>query len=536
VRKPWRYVSFALLTVAALGAGLAGDRLLAVTDSTRDNLRLLTELIETAKSSYGREVTYRDLVFSGIHGMLRRLDPHSGFLSPQAHSQMRERQQASFYGLGILVGLRNGRLTVITPIDGTPASRLGIRAGDIIEGASTAKMTVDEAVGKLKGPKGTEVQITILRVGLPDPLPLTVVRAEIPQTTVRYSYMIEPGTGYIAISDFSRSTGDEVARAIQKLRGEGMQRLLIDLRNNGGGLLDQAIEVSDQFLAGGAAIVETRGRIRDAEQAFRAAGDHPPFGLPLVVLVNSGTASASEIVSGAIQDHDVGLVVGTPTWGKGLVQTVYSLSYGAGLALTTAKYYTPSGRLIQRDYKSYFDYYARTDVEPEGEAAVPAPPKGEEFSTDLGRKVYGGGGITPDFEAKPTELAPPMQYLLARAAFFRFAIDWSTRHPEVARGWKPEPSLLGEFRAWLIQEKLETAEDTDKLLADEASRAYVLRQIRAEILSSKYGIEAAHQVQAEGDTQIQAALALFPRAASLLAQRQGLEQAPDVQAVESMRQ
>jgi carboxyl-terminal processing protease len=438
------------------------------------------------------------------------------------------------------VGLRNGRLTVITPIEGTPASRLGIRAGDIIdtiEGAPTAKMTVDEAVGKLKGPKGTEVQITILRVGLPEPLPLTVVRAEIPQTTVRYSYLIEPGTGYIAISDFSRSTGDEVARAIEKLRGEGMQRLLIDLRNNGGGLLDQAIEVSDQFLAGGAAIVETRGRIRDAEQAFRAAGDHAPFGLPLVVLVNSGTASASEIVSGAIQDHDVGLVVGTPTWGKGLVQTVYSLSYGAGLALTTAKYYTPAGRLIQRDYKSYFDYYARTDVEPgEGAEAAPKPPKGEEYSTDLGRKVYGGGGITPDFEAKANELAPPMQYLLARAAFFRFAIDWSTRHPDVARSWKPEPAVLDEFRAWLIREKLETAEDATQLLADEVSRAYVLRQIRAEVLSSKYGIEAAHQVLAEGDAQIQAALALFPRAASLLAQRQGLERAPEVQAVESMRQ
>ncbi len=540
VRRPWRLVSIVLLAVGVVGGSLAGDRLLAVTDATRDNLRLLTELIETAKARYGREVSYRDLVFSGIHGMLRTLDPHTGFLSPQAHSQMRERQQASFYGLGILVGLRNGRLTVITPIEGTPASRLGIRAGDIIdtiEGASTAKMTIDEAVGKLKGPKGTEVQITILRIGLPDPLPVTVVRAEIPQTTVRYAYMIEPGTGYISISDFARSTGDEVERAIEKLRGEGMQRLLLDLRNNGGGLLDQAISVSDQFLAGGAAIVETRGRIRDAEQAFRAAGNHSPFGQPLVVLVNSGTASASEIVSGAIQDHDIGLVVGTPTWGKGLVQTVYSLSYGAGLALTTAKYYTPSGRLIQRDYKSFFDYYTRADVEPTGEGAeVRKAPTGEEFATDLGRKVYGGGGITPDFEAEPKELAPPMQYLLARAAFFRFAIVWANRNPAVDRDWKPLPTILDEFQAWLIQEKLESAEDVVQLMKDEASRAYMARQIRAEVLSSKFGIEAAHQVLAEGDLQIQAALALFPRAASLLAQRQGLEQSPDVQATETLRQ
>jgi carboxyl-terminal processing protease len=540
VRAPWRLASIALLAAAVLAGGLGGDRLLAVTETTRDNLRLLTELIESAKTNYGREVTYRELVYSGIHGMLRSLDPHTGFLSPQAHSQMRERQQASFYGLGILVGLRNGRLTVITPIEGTPASRLGIRAGDIIdaiEGEPTSKMTVDEAVSKLKGPKGTEVRITILRVGLPEPLPLTVVRAEIPQTTVRYAYLIEPGTGYIAISDFSRSTGDEVERALEKLRAQGMQRLLLDLRNNGGGLLDQAIAVADQFLAGGAPIVETRGRIRDAEQSFRAQGDHPPFGMPLVVLVNSGTASASEIVSGAIQDHDIGLVVGTPTWGKGLVQTVYSLSYGAGLALTTAKYYTPSGRLIQRDYKSYFDYYARTDVEPNGEGkGGRTEPPGEEYATDLGRKVYGGGGITPDFEVASAELAPPMQYLLARAAFFRFAIVWANRNPAIPRTWAPPPALLDEFRDWLVAEKLENAEEAAKLLVDEANRGYVLRQIRAEILSSKFGIEAAHQVLAEGDTQIQAALALFPRAASLLAQRQGLEQAPDVQAAESLRQ
>ena len=544
MRKPWRIASFALLSVAVVGGGLAGDRLLAVTEQTRDTLRLLTELIETAKASYGKDVTYKELVFSGINGMLRTLDPHTGFLSPQAHSQMRERQQASFYGLGILVGLRNSRLTVITPIEGTPASRLGIRAGDIIdtiEGEPTSKMTVDEAVGKLKGPKGTEVDITILRVGLPEPLPFTVVRAEIPQTTVRYSYMIEPGTGYISISDFSRSTGDEVERAIEKLKGEGMQRLLLDLRNNGGGLLDQAISVSDQFLAGGAAIVETRGRVRDAEQAFRAAGNHSPFGLPLVVLVNSGTASASEIVSGAIQDHDVGLVVGTPTWGKGLVQTVYSLSYGAGLALTTAKYYTPSGRLIQRDYHSFYDYYARTDVEPAGEGpnAKKSPPSGEEYSTDLGRKVYGGGGITPDFEAEPVDLPPPMQYLLARAAFFRFAIDWSNKNLSeagITRDWKPDSAILDDFRKWLVAEKLETEEDAAKLLEAETDRAYVLRQIRAEVLSSRFGIEASHQVLAQGDAQIQAALALFPHAAALLSQRLGLEQSPDVQAVESLRQ
>jgi carboxyl-terminal processing protease len=539
VRRSWRIAAIVVLALAALGGALAGDRLLALSDSTRDNLRLFGELLEAAHEQYGRDVPYRELVYAGIHGMLRTLDPHTAFLAPEAHAQMRERHQPSFYGLGILVGQRNGRLTVITPIEGTPASKLGIRAGDVIhliEGQPTSKMTVDEAVSRLKGPKGTEVHITIVRAGLPEPLELTVVRAEIPQTTVRYSYMLQPGIGYLSITDFSRSTGGEVAKALEKLRQQGMERLILDLRNNGGGLLDQAIEVSDQFVPPGSPIVETRGRVRDSMQAFDAAGRHPDFGLPLVVLVNAGTASAAEIVSGAIQDHDVGLVVGTPTWGKGLVQTVYNLSYGAGLALTTAKYYTPSGRLIQRDYESFYDYYARTDVAdgPEAEARRERV-EAEQYSTDLGRTVYGGGGITPDVEIDNQDLPPGLQYLLARAAFFRFAVEYADRHPEIGRDWSPDDAVLTEFRAWLDAEELETAEQAEKMLAEADNREFTLRQLRAEVLGSKFGIEAAHQVLTEGDEQIQKALELFPQASVLLAQRRELAKSPDLRTAESLR-
>ncbi len=536
VRRSWRFLALGILAVAALAGTVVGDRVLAVTSDTRDNLRLFTDLVEVARARYGRDVSYRDLVYAGVNGMLRTLDPHTSFLPPDAHAQMRERHQASFFGLGILVGLRNGRLTVISPIEGTPASRVGIRAGDIIqsiEGEPTAKMAVDDAVSKLKGPKGTEVHITIVRQGLPEPLELTVVRDEIPQTTVRYAYMIAPGTGYLSITDFSRSTGDEVVRAIAKLRGEGMERLILDLRNNGGGLLDQAIAVADQFVPPGSAIVETRGRMRDSMQSFEAAGEQPQLNLPLVVLVNAGTASASEIVSGAIQDHDVGLVVGTPTWGKGLVQTVYNLSYGAGLALTTAKYYTPSGRLIQRDYHSYLDYVARTDVDGK-DTTRPAAPH-EQFSTDLGRKVYGGGGITPDVEIEPKEISPALQYLIGHSAFFRFGVDFGNAHPEIDRAWQPDAALVEQFRAWLVAEKLQTEEESRALLADPESRAVVERQIRAEVLSSRFGIEAAHQVQAGGDAQIQTALGLFPRAAALLAERKNLPRAPEVRAAEGLR-
>src|SRR6185295_11315699 len=227
------------------------------------------------------------------------------FLPPDAYTGMREKQQASFYGLGILVGSRNGQLTVISPLEGTPASRMGIQAGDVIstiEGEPTDKMGMDEAVSKLKGPKGTQVKITVVRRGLPEPLAMSITRAEIPQTTVRQAYMLTPDTGYIQLSEFARSTGKEMEDAIQKLKVAGMKRLLVDLRNNGGGLLDQAIEVAEQFLPEGATIVETRGRTRDSFQSYEASSRHQEIGLPVVVLVNEGTASAAEILSGAIQD------------------------------------------------------------------------------------------------------------------------------------------------------------------------------------------------------------------------------------------
>ncbi|MFP5284549.1 MAG: S41 family peptidase, partial [Thermoanaerobaculia bacterium] len=335
MRRSWRIAAITLFVLSLTLGGLVGDRLLALTDDARDSLRLYTELINVAHERYGAEVSYKDLVYSSVNGMLRSLDPHTAFLSPEAYEGMREKQQTSFYGLGILVGVRSGQLTVISPLEGTPASRLGIQAGDVIstiEGEPTDTMTLDEAVGKLKGPKGTQVKITIVRRGLDEPLPMSVTRAEIPQTTVRLAYMMTPTTGYLMITEFSRGTGREVAEAIDKLKKEGMRQLIVDVRNNGGGLLDQAIEVADQFLPEESVIVQTKGRTRDAFQSYRATGKYPSLDAPVVVLVNEGTASASEIVAGALQDHDRGMVVGTPSWGKGLVQTVYNLSYGAGLA------------------------------------------------------------------------------------------------------------------------------------------------------------------------------------------------------------
>lgn len=517
MRNTWRLAAALLFLIAILVGAFAGESLLALNEQTRDRLRLYTELLEKSSELYGVEVEYKDLVYSSIRGMLRGLDPHTNFLSPDAYTSMRDRQQGSFYGLGILVGVRGGKLTVITPIPGSPAHRLGMRAGDVIgriEGEPTETMALDEAVGKLKGPKDTQVQISIVRRGLDNPLELTVTRAEVTQDTVSYEYMLTPETGYLMIRDFSRSTGREVAEALKSLKEQGMERLILDLRNNGGGLLDQAIEVADQFVPGESKIVETRGRLRTSHSTYFSSGKYEELGLPVVVLVNGGTASAAEILSGAIQDHDVGLVVGDDTWGKGLVQTVFSLPYGAAVALTTAKYYTPSGRLIQRDYSSYWDYYADYGAEETEERE-----EEEVYETDLGRKVYGGGGITPDVSSQPELLPVFLQFLRSRAAFLNFAVDYLAKNPVTSRDWEPGAEVTSAFKTWLKRESLGSDEDIEEALSDPEAERHALVQIHYEIFNAAFGVTDGHRVLARNDIQIKRAFESFPEAKELLETR-----------------
>jgi carboxyl-terminal processing protease len=523
MRNPWKALALALFVGSTLAATLVGDKVLAVSSDTRGELRRYTNLLELLHQRAGEEVTWNDLVDASIHGMLRELDPHTNFLPPTAYNRMRERQQASFYGLGILVGIRNAQLTVITPIEGTPASRMGLRAGDVIhqiEGEPTGPMTLDEAVGKLKGPKGTTVAITILRPGLTTPLEMTVTRAEIPQNTVRYVSMLDDKTGYFRITDFSRGTGREVEEALASLREQGMQRLVLDLRNNGGGLLDQAIEVAKQFVPKGGTIVETRGRLRDSSQQYRSSGRREGLDLPLVVLVNSGSASAAEILAGAIQDHDLGVVVGTPTWGKGLVQTVYTLPGDAALALTTARYYTPSGRLIQRDYSSWYDYYSRGDrADDSGHYGRTDETPGETFQTDLGRPVRGGGGITPDTIVEPEEIPEITQRLAIRNAFFNFAVEKAESLAIADESWTPDAATLESFSKWAAAAEAAKPEDLAEALADATTRRELEIRIRAELFNHRFGNEAWYRVLAGADNQIQEGLAHFPDAVALLEQR-----------------
>ena len=330
-RSPgWWISAAAVVACATLSGGFFGDKLLGSPsdDAFEKRLKEYTELVAAADEWAAEDPGTDKLVYSSIEGMLYTLDPHSSFLAPKDYTEMQQRQKGSFYGLGILVTKRNDQVTVITPLEGTPASRLGIRAGDIIseiEGEPTEGMALDEVVSKLKGPKGTTVNIKIVRFGITDPIPMSIVRDAIPSNSISNSLMIRDDIGYIRIKDFTYTTVRELDDAIAALNKKGMKRLILDLRMNPGGLLDAAVGVSDHFIEKGQMIVYTKGRTPDSAQEYRAPGKAEKLDIPLVVLINRGSASASEIVAGAIQDHDRGLVIGETSWGKGLVQSVYSL-------------------------------------------------------------------------------------------------------------------------------------------------------------------------------------------------------------------
>jgi carboxyl-terminal processing protease len=522
VIKTQKWTFSLTLLVAIAGAtllgGFYGNRLFGAPMAGGDahkRMREYTDLLNAVTNWSAEDIGSEKFVYASIDGMLRTLDPHTSFLEPKEYSDMQDRQKGTFYGLGILVTKRNDQVTVITPLEGTPAARLGIRAGDVIsevEGVATEDLSLDEVVKRLKGPKGTTVSIKIQRVGMKEPIPLTIVRAAIPTNSISNVLMIRPGVGYIRIKDFTSTTVRELSEAIEKLEGQGMQRLVLDLRMNPGGLLDAAVGVSDHFLDKGQMIVYTKGRTPDSAQEYLAPGKQEKFDKPLVVLVNRGSASASEIVAGAIQDHDRGLVVGETSWGKGLVQSVYTLQYGAGLALTTSKYFTPAGRNIQRDYTSVYDYYMADEAENGPE--VPLEQR-EKFKTDTGRVVYGGGGITPDAIIKQPTLSRTTQLLEVRSTIFNYAVEYAAKHPDVNRDLVVKPELIEEFARFAVDKEVASEEDVRAALAKPEDRKFIERALKAEIVAAKYGYDASYPYRLQGDAQVEKALELFPEAQKL---------------------
>jgi len=349
--KPVTRVFIAALVLAGLTLSLGGTSASKGVDpaATYEHLKLFTDVLAIIQNQYVDETEPREVIYGAVRGMLRALDPHSSFLDPESYREMQVETSGAFGGLGIEITVRDDQLTVVAPIEGTPAWRAGVQPGDKIikiEGIATKDMSLTDAVKRMRGPKGTKVTITILRADHKELLDVSVTREIIQVQSVKIQE-IEPGLGYLRIRQFQERTARDLEAGIEKLEKSGrLAGLVLDLRNNPGGLLSSAVEVSEKFLGDGKLVVYTEGRVRNQNMRFVAHAKHAVTDLPLVVLVNHGSASASEIVAGAIQDHGRGVVLGQPTFGKGSVQTIIPLPDGSGLRLTTAKYFTPKGRSI----------------------------------------------------------------------------------------------------------------------------------------------------------------------------------------------
>src|SRR5258708_1208035 len=473
----------------------------------KDSLKQFTDVYSIIEDNYAEPVNPDKAIYNGaIPGMLHALDPHSNFFDPKSYALMREDQRGKYYGVGMTVGPRNNKVIVIFPFVGTPAYKAGIHPGDVIvavDGKSTENMSTGDVADPLQGPRGTTLHISSWREGVEKRMELTWIRDEIPRYSVDVHFLLKPGIGYMHVTGFNETTEHEVSDALDQF-GD-LKGLILDLRGNPGGLLSEGVGVADKFLKKGQVIVSHHGRA-SAEKRYLAQHGNGGKKYPVVLLVNRLTASAAEIVSGAIQEHDRGLIVGEVTFGKGLVQTVYPLSENTGLALTTARYYTPSGRLIQRDYSnvSLYDYYYNRDT-----AENPNNNSREVKLTDSGRTVYGGGGITPDVTVPPLKSNHFQDTLLQHYAFFNYAKRYVVSH-HPTKNFEVDDATMQDFRKSLDEANVAY---TQADLVD--NNDWIRSNIKAEIFVDAFGQDEGMKVRAEADPQVVKGLELLPQAKAL---------------------
>jgi len=513
------------------------------------------EALSVIAENYVDSVDYEKANEAAVQGMLWSLDPHSSFFTPAEYRRLLQDQESRFTGIGVSILRHRDGVYVQTPIEGTPAAKAGLRFGDRIvevDGKDAREWTTQAVSKAVRGPEGEPVTIKIERAGSQAPLYFTIRRGSVPQPSIRNAFMIRPGVGYVGLTGgFTHTTSEELVRALEHLSGQGMQQLVLDLRGNPGGLLDQAIKVTSHFVPRGKGVVSVRTRDPESSREYKNVF-HDPVDFPLVILVNGNSASASEIVAGAVQDHGRGLVVGETTFGKGLVQRIFNLPYGAGLTLTTAKYYTPYGRLIQRSYTggSVYDYYAHngptavpTPPQPAGPTSPVAPnagvgaptplptpaatPSGPPIRTAGGRVFYGGGGITPDREVKPLEVGTPLRARIYEEAFYfvrqlaggQIAGLESYRvaaEPQFGRAPRPtdfpvNEKVLQAFRDFVKRDP----EAGLTPVQVEREIEYAKLRIRENLVNAAHGGDAATRYLLEGDPQMLRALELFPEAKAL---------------------
>ncbi len=502
------------LTLCALIGGLAGPGASGVEaagseDEIRTSLQSFAKVYDLVERNFADKVSADKALYKGaIPGMLRTLDPHSSFLDSRDFQLMREEQKGHYYGVGMTVAPRNSKTIVIAPFPGSPAYRAGIRPGDVIiqvNDKSTENLTTTEVADLLKGPKGTQVRVLIAREGSQAPIPFDIIRDEIPRKSVQDGFFLKPGVAYIDIEHFNENTSKEVDENFRRLGDDKIKALILDLRDNPGGLLNEGVAVADRFLQKGQLVVAHRGRAT-AEKPWITRHGNGGREYPVVVLVNRYSASAAEIVSGALQDHDRAWILGENTFGKGLVQTVYPLNDSTGLALTTARYYTPSGRLIQRDYTntSFFDYYYRKNLDTKN--TMDAKP------TDSGRIVYGGGGIAPDEKFESPKASKLQSQVIRKFALFNYSAKYfSTHSTKLSREWQPDPAVMTDFRDYLAKEGVTfTPEEFD------ADREWLRNQLRREMFITAFSQDEARRIAIETDPMVLKAIESLPKAKELL--------------------
>ncbi len=502
-----------LAVIASAITNIAVDYVQARRVERVDRTGDFSKVLSFIEQRYVESVDKNKLMDQAVESMLSKLDPYSQYLSEQHYDELLVHTKGEFGGIGIRIAVRDNKLTVIAPMPGTPAQRKGIIAGDQVakvDGKSTENWSVDQAVEALRGPRGSEVKITIYRPGSNENLDLAITRDVIKIESVPFAFMLDERIGYVNIAEFAERTADDLKDAIQKLRDQGAKALVLDLRNNPGGLLESAIDVSDLFLDKGELIVYTRGR--DAEQEQRYQDKKPLLAedqLLLAVLVNEGSASASEIVAGAIQDHDAGLIIGRPTFGKGSVQSIFRISDTSALKLTTAKYYTPSGRCIHKDHAAEAhakaDSAALTTDQPDSLVQT-----GPVFKTESGRTVYGGGGITPDILQTVREIPKTVRDILREGRAFDFTVDYVAKNPET--GNLPSPQMIDDFKLYLQSKKVAFSDETFS-----EARSEITRQMRLSLATVRGKEEQAQKITLEDDLQLKQAVRCLSKATSVKA-------------------
>jgi carboxyl-terminal processing protease len=522
-------ISVAALSSQAITGALTNDK------AAQDKLfRDYVNGVKIVRENYVEELEYEPLTTAAIQGMLRALDPHSNYYDRKAFDDMRMEQRSQYYGIGSSIQERYRGVYAIEPFKDTPAARAGVRYGDqiiAIDGRSTEGWSSDKVRDTLRGELGTEVKMTLLRAGLNEPLTVRIERAAVDLPSISAFYMAHPGVGYVALSrGFHSTTSDELIAAIANLKTQGMTSLVLDLRQNPGGFLDQAIRVADKFLHRGQTIVSVRGRDgRPGDKDWPAESGMPET-FPLVVLIDDGSASASEIVAGAIQDHDRGLIIGESSFGKGLVQTIYPLTGGVGLTLTTARYYTPSGRLIQRDYSngSSYEYHFRRNSN--GSQSGASGPRNDQRRTDTGRLVYGGGGIEPDIKVVPKPITG-IQGEIWRTGLFAFVRELMAGNVAAAPHFKrsgpefnhqPVPGefvitdeIMKAYREFMTGYLAKSPELGLTMAMVDENMQWARNKIREEVLLAAYGQDMQRRMMADQDEQLQRAILEMPQAAQL---------------------